>query len=267
MTATSRLLGRRLARPAPGRPRRLRRRVLRTGTSRTAATTRCSTCPNACAVRRDRALARHPGEVALALWFHDAIYDTIATTTRRRARTGPARVVGGGAADGVADRVHALIMATRHSQTPATPDARLLVDIDLAILGAAPARFDEYERQIRDEYGFVPEALFRAKRARSCAGSSSGRCCSDAALPDASRRWRVRTSDGRSLARADAPSGRVEVQDGRDAHVARELELAPREVGVHAVAPLALSARRCPRAASAGRGAPGRCGSCRAVRR
>ena len=41
----------------------------------------------------------------------------------------------------------------------------LLVDIDLAILGAAPARFDEYERQIRDEYGFVPEAVFREKRA------------------------------------------------------------------------------------------------------
>ena len=69
-----------------------------------------------------------------------------------------------GAPAEVVQRVHALIMATRHSEVPATPDAKLVVDIDLAILGAAPARFDEYELQIRDEYGFVPEALFREKR-------------------------------------------------------------------------------------------------------
>ncbi len=56
-------------------------------------------------------------------------------------------------------------MATRHSEVPRTPDAKLLVDIDLAILGAEPLRFAEYERQIRDEYGFVPEAVFRDKRA------------------------------------------------------------------------------------------------------
>jgi predicted metal-dependent HD superfamily phosphohydrolase len=45
-----------------------------------------------------------------------------------------------------------------------TADERLVVDIDLAILAAAPARFAEYERQIREEYGFVPEDVFRAKR-------------------------------------------------------------------------------------------------------
>jgi predicted metal-dependent HD superfamily phosphohydrolase len=70
---------------------------------------------------------------------------------------------GGDAA--VAERVHAAIMTTCHSAMPTTPDERLLVDIDLAILGAEPARFAEYEAQIRDEYGFVPDAVFRSKRA------------------------------------------------------------------------------------------------------
>jgi predicted metal-dependent HD superfamily phosphohydrolase len=113
----------------------------------------------------DRALAEHSGEVAIALWFHDAVYDTNRHDNEAESANWARRVLlEAGATDECAARVHALIMATRHSENPATPDAKLLVDIDLAILGAAPARFDEYERQIRDEYGFVPEATFRAKR-------------------------------------------------------------------------------------------------------
>lgn len=113
----------------------------------------------------DRALAEHPGEVAIALWFHDAVYDTSRHDNEAMSADWAWRVLReAGAADEVAQRVHALIMATCHNEVAATPDAKLLVDIDLAILGAAAARFDEYERQIRDEYGFVPEARFRAKR-------------------------------------------------------------------------------------------------------
>lgn len=40
----------------------------------------------------------------------------------------------------------------------------LLVDIDLAILGALPERFAQYEQQIREEYAYVPGWLFRRKR-------------------------------------------------------------------------------------------------------
>ncbi len=120
---------------------------------------------------RDRALAERPGEVAIALWFHDAVYDTSRHDNEAASADWAARVLReAGAADQVGARVHALVMVTRHSEVPATPDERLLVDIDLAILGAAPARFDEYERQIRAEYGFVPEARFRAKRSEILRG-------------------------------------------------------------------------------------------------
>jgi predicted metal-dependent HD superfamily phosphohydrolase len=60
--------------------------------------------------------------------------------------------------------VHDLVMATRHDARPATPDAALVVDIDLAILGAEAERFDEYEVQVRQEYAWVPGPLFRRKR-------------------------------------------------------------------------------------------------------
>ncbi|MBU2286003.1 MAG: N-methyl-D-aspartate receptor NMDAR2C subunit, partial [Gammaproteobacteria bacterium] len=62
------------------------------------------------------------------------------------------------------DRVHALVMATRHDAQPVGTDACLLIDIDLAILGAPPARFAEYERQIRIEYAHIAPEVFEPRR-------------------------------------------------------------------------------------------------------
>ena len=61
-----------------------------------------------------------------------------------------------------------MILATRHGVVTLPEDAqsKLLLDIDLAILAAVPARFREYCGQIRYEYGFVPAAIFATKRAQ-----------------------------------------------------------------------------------------------------
>ncbi len=97
-----------------------------------------------------RHLATHPVEVALALWFHDAVYDPQGKDNEAMsARWADAVLAQTGAIRPCRDRVHALIMATCHQASPSGTDERLLVDIDLAILGAAPARFDEYDRQVR----------------------------------------------------------------------------------------------------------------------
>ena len=56
-------------------------------------------------------------------------------------------------------------MATRHQAVPTGRDAQVLVDLDLAILGASSERFDEYEAQVRAEYASVPDMLFRRGRA------------------------------------------------------------------------------------------------------
>ena len=61
-----------------------------------------------------------------------------------------------GLSSAVIERVQELILATKHKSAPATHDAALLVDVDLAILGAPVERFDEYERQVRKEYGWAP---------------------------------------------------------------------------------------------------------------
>lgn len=109
------------------------------------------------------ALARDPAAVELALWFHDAVYDLPGRDNEARSAAWASAALSG-ARPGLAGAVHALVMATRHDAAPAPGDAALLVDIDLAILGAAPDRFAEYERQIRAEYAWVPRFLFRRKR-------------------------------------------------------------------------------------------------------
>jgi len=114
---------------------------------------------------RERSQAVRPAEVALALWFHDAIYDVHAHDNEAQSADWARRaLLDAGAAPEVAARVHALVMATRHDVQPQDTDARVLVDIDLSILGAPTARFAEYERQIRIEYAHVPPGIFEPRR-------------------------------------------------------------------------------------------------------
>lgn len=110
-------------------------------------------------------LALQPAEVEAALWFHDAVYalqrhdNEVQSADLARAALTAAQVP-----HAVVERVAALVLATQHSAAPQEPDAQLVVDVDLAILGAAPLRFAEYQQQIRKEYAWVPEAVFASKR-------------------------------------------------------------------------------------------------------
>jgi len=110
-------------------------------------------------------LAAHPAEVEMALWFHDAIYDVKGSGNEERsADWAHETLLAAGVTRDVADRVRQLVLVTKHDGVPGSVDEQVLVDIDLAILGAERPRFDEYERQIRDEYSYVPGFLFRRKR-------------------------------------------------------------------------------------------------------
>jgi predicted metal-dependent HD superfamily phosphohydrolase len=110
-------------------------------------------------------IAEHPAEVELALWFHDAVYDVRRHDNEERsADLARESLLAAGVAPEVAGRVASLVLATRHSAQPSGRDEQVLVDIDLAILGAEPARFAEYDHQIREEYAFVPPELYRSKR-------------------------------------------------------------------------------------------------------
>ena len=103
--------------------------------------------------------------VETALWFHDAVYDPRASDNEERS----AELAGRSLRDGkvpaeVVDRVRRLILATKTHESDGQAEQALMLDVDLSILGSEPIRFSEYERQIRQEYSWVPLEVFVPKR-------------------------------------------------------------------------------------------------------
>lgn len=111
--------------------------------------------------------AQRPHEILLALWYHDAVYDPLASDNEAQSVTlMRSDLRAAGAALDAIERVATLIMATReHSVLAGSQDAALLVDIDLSILGAAPEMFERFERAIRAEYAAIEPRLYAAGRA------------------------------------------------------------------------------------------------------
>jgi predicted metal-dependent HD superfamily phosphohydrolase len=118
-----------------------------------------------------RSQALHPAEIELGLWFHDAFYDPERDDNEdRSADWARDCLLDAGVDAGAAQRVHELIMATRHDAVPEGQDVQLLVDVDLSILGADSTRFDESNEQIRAEYAHVPDEAYREGRVRILGG-------------------------------------------------------------------------------------------------
>jgi predicted metal-dependent HD superfamily phosphohydrolase len=126
-----------------------------------------------CLVELDlcRDLAPHPDEVEVALWFHDAVYRPGASDNEdQSAELARTALSLGSVPREVADRTAALVLATRHAGVPRSPDEQLICDIDLSILGRDSGVFDAFEQQIRREYAWVPEPLYRRERSAVLSG-------------------------------------------------------------------------------------------------
>jgi predicted metal-dependent HD superfamily phosphohydrolase len=111
------------------------------------------------------ALAQQSGEVALALWFHDAVYSTYRADNEERSAALAELILGNaGASAASIQRIQAAILATRHSAATLTGDQALVVDIDLSILGQSAVVYAEFESNVRAEYWWVPVKRFKAGR-------------------------------------------------------------------------------------------------------
>lgn len=118
-----------------------------------------------------RELARKPDEVEAALWFHDVVYvPGAADNEDRSARLAEGALTAAEAPVESSRRIAKLVLATQHLAAPRDPDAQLICDIDLSILGREPAVFDRFERAIRQEYVHIAEPEYRHQRAAVLAG-------------------------------------------------------------------------------------------------
>ena len=103
--------------------------------------------------------------VELAIWLHDLVYDPPAKDNEARSADLAQQWLAGALAPNRLQRLADWINATRlHEAAPQDADLQALLDIDLAILAAAPARIAQYEQQVASEYAHVPPALFAVGR-------------------------------------------------------------------------------------------------------
>ncbi len=99
-------------------------------------------------------------ELELAAWYHDAVYDPRRADNEERSAVRAADDLAPlGPPPASVARVSELILLTRtHEVAPGDAGGGLLLDADLAILGAAPETYAAYARTIRREYAWVADA-------------------------------------------------------------------------------------------------------------
>jgi predicted metal-dependent HD superfamily phosphohydrolase len=110
-----------------------------------------------------RSKAEDPIALEFSIWFHDAIYEPQQSDNEEQSALLAARVLAGNKS--LVECVSSLILTTKNHSPGNIPDAALLIDIDLSILGKPTELFWEYEKQIRKEYSWVPLPQYAEKRA------------------------------------------------------------------------------------------------------
>ena len=113
------------------------------------------------------AYADDPDTVALAAWFHDAVYRPDRSENEERSADLAERALreAGVAEKRVTDVARLVRLTVTHDPAEGDHDGEVLCDADLAVLAGDPAAYAAYAAAVREEYGFVPDDLFRAGRA------------------------------------------------------------------------------------------------------
>ncbi|WP_073499055.1 HD domain-containing protein [Actinacidiphila paucisporea] len=113
------------------------------------------------------AYAHDPDTVALAAWFHDAVYRPDRSENEQRSADLARRALAeaGVDADRTSEVVRLVLLTVIHDPAPGDADGEVLCDADLAVLAGDPASYAAYAAAVRDEYAFVPDADFRSGRA------------------------------------------------------------------------------------------------------
>lgn len=110
-------------------------------------------------------LTNNPELVELAIWYHDVIYDVHQPDNEQKsAEAALAACSRAGIGSESGQKVYDLILSTKHDKAPGIVEQKIIIDVDLAILGKPSLEYDIYEKAIRKEYSYVSEDDFRKGR-------------------------------------------------------------------------------------------------------
>ena len=107
-----------------------------------------------------------PHIIALALYFHDVIYDPSATDNERQSAEYAAEKLSAYLSATQCQRIYNLIMMTADHQLSDAKDTdgAFLLDMDLSILGVACSAYDQYAQAIRQEYAHISNEDYQVGR-------------------------------------------------------------------------------------------------------
>ena len=106
-----------------------------------------------------------PQEVALAAWFHDAIYRGDAHDEEASAQLARSCLAGILTPVQVAEVARLVALTATHDPAAHDVAGQLLCDADLAILGSGPAEYSRYVEEVRKDYAHIPDGDFAKGRA------------------------------------------------------------------------------------------------------
>jgi predicted metal-dependent HD superfamily phosphohydrolase len=104
--------------------------------------------------------------LALAIWFHDAVYQPLRSDNEEKsAELARAELPLLNVPKSQVVKVEQFILATkRHELLIPDADLAYFLDFDLAILGSSQADYQQYVQQIRQEYHWYPDLVYRPGR-------------------------------------------------------------------------------------------------------
>ncbi|WP_068329359.1 hypothetical protein [Psychrobacter sp. P2G3] len=111
-----------------------------------------------------------PHIIALALYYHDVIYDPTRADNELKSAEYAVGALGHYLSAEHCQHIYALIMMTASHQLNEftdpnkSSDAAYLLDMDLSILGASWPEYEQYAQAVRQEYMHVPLADYRIGR-------------------------------------------------------------------------------------------------------
>lgn len=104
-------------------------------------------------------------EIELALWFHDIIYNPYGKENElKSAKIALDFLQKQGSSEELKSMIYNLIMITVHNKEPLNDEEKIIMDIDISILGSEYNEYLKYSKKIRKEYKMVPIILYRKKR-------------------------------------------------------------------------------------------------------